>query len=334
MGWIVWTIIATLIVPILLIAGSRIGRAQDKSNYSSGQIPPWIFGISSGVVVLAWFIITLFAVVHNVENGHVGLVKTFGAITGQRGDGTGGLVLTWPFQSITEANVQTQLILPPTSCYGGRFQNCMEAFTSETQDVFINAAANIKVNPQNIQSLYRTVGPDYVNKLVLSRMAQIAKEESVKYSADKIAPSREELRKNITKRLTDELSARSIIVEDFFLPNVDFEDGFKKAIALKVQAEQDAQTEQNKVAIETAKALQAQQQGIAKANALREEANGQADANRAINSSLTPLLVQFQALQKLGPDLKIAIIPAGQGVILDPTNLLGGFTTPAAGPAR
>ena len=40
-------------------------------------------------------------------------------------------------------------------------------------------------------------------------------------------------------------------------------------------------------------------------------------------ASLTPMLVQFQAMQRLADNLQIALIPAGEGVIIDPTSLLG-----------
>ena len=131
---------------------------------------------------------------------------------------------------------------------------------------------------------------------------------------------------------------RGIAVEDFLLTNIGFDKAFEEAITLKAVAEQNALAEQNKVAIEAAKAEQAKQQGIAKANALREEANGQAAANNAINSSLTPLLVQFQALQKLAPGAQDRHPPVRTGLDHRPTTLLGGLnpaapTAPAPAPA-
>jgi len=59
------------------------------------------------------------------------------------------------------------------------------------------------------------------------------------------------------------------------------------------------------------------------ADRLRIEAQGQADANRLINESLTPLLIQFQALQRLADNVQIALIPSGNGIIIDPATLLG-----------
>ncbi|MEO8540613.1 MAG: hypothetical protein ABI577_12815 [bacterium] len=47
--------------------------------------------------------------------------------------------------------------------------------------------------------------------------------------------------------------------------------------------------------------------------------------NKALAVSPTPDVVHFQADQKLGDKSQAALIPAGQGVILDPTSLLGGL---------
>jgi len=55
-------------------------------------------------------------------------------------------------------------------------------------------------------------------------------------------------------------------------------------------------------------------------------AEAQAEANRLLAESLTPALIQFQALQKLADNVQIALLPAGQGIIIDPSTILK--TTP------
>jgi hypothetical protein len=47
-----------------------------------------------------------------------------------------------------------------------------------------------------------------------------------------------------------------------------------------------------------------------------------------INDSLTPLLIQFQAVQKLADNVQIALIPSGNGIIIDPATLLAGAVQP------
>jgi regulator of protease activity HflC (stomatin/prohibitin superfamily) len=281
--------------------------------YGQDMAPRTIVHISLGIVIGLWVLITIGSIVHIVDNGHVGLVYTFGGITGQRGDGSGGMVVTFPWQSVQQANVQVQKVVPDTACQSGdvALDNCLTAASNETQDVFIQAVVNIHVDPVNIQELYRNVGPDYVNKLVQSRMAQITKEETAKLAATDVIPSRAALRTSISQRLTSDLSKNSIIVDDFLLTNIEFTPQFNQAIEAKVTAEQNAITEQNNVEVEKAKADQ-----------VRAQAKGQADANQIISDSLTPELIQYQMVSKLSPNISVVGIPIGQGTIFDLGNLL------------
>jgi regulator of protease activity HflC (stomatin/prohibitin superfamily) len=80
--------------------------------------------------------------------------------------------------------------------------------------------------------------------------------------------------------------------------------------------------QQELVAAREAEARQRAAEAQGNADKLRIEAQGQADANRLINESLTPLLIQFQALQKLADNVSIALIPSGNGLIIDPATLL------------
>ena len=75
------------------------------------------------------------------------------------------------------------------------------------------------------------------------------------------------------------------------------------------------------------KRIQAQQvvvtaQGAADAN--RETAAGQADANRSINESITDELIQWQAIQKLNPNVNVMVVP-------DDGNFI--FSLPSSPPA-
>jgi regulator of protease activity HflC (stomatin/prohibitin superfamily) len=97
-----------------------------------------------------------------------------------------------------------------------------------------------------------------------------------------------------------------------------------------VRAEQEALAEQNRVEIARAQAEQRAATAEGEADRLRIEAQGQADANRLISESLTPELVQWQAVQTLADNISIALIPSGQGIIIDPATL---FQPPTQAPA-
>ena len=140
-----------------------------------------------------------------------------------------------------------------------------------------------------------------------------------------VGPNREAIRRAVQQRLSNELGPYSIQINDLLIDNIDFRPEFKQAIEQKQIAAQDALREQEKVKQKQFEAEQAVETAKGEANATRERANGQADANRALAASLTPEVIQFQAIQKLGDNIQIALIPSGQGVILDPATLLGGI---------
>jgi|CXWL01.1.fsa_nt_gi regulator of protease activity HflC (stomatin/prohibitin superfamily) len=253
-----------------------------------------------------------------VEAGHVGLVYRFGDIVGQR---DAGLSLIWPWESFKTADIRIQKVRAESTCSNG-FEECIEAFSAETQDVFVQATLNISVNPDDVQTLYRTVGPDYLDKVVRPRLLQTFKDQTVQYRSIEIAPNREKIRAAIRQAMIGELSQYSITVNDMLIDNIDFREEFKLSIEAKQIASQEALRQQELVAASEATARQKAAEALGNADKLRIEAQGQADANRLINESLTPLLIQFQALQKLSDNIQIALIPSGQGLIIDPATLL------------
>ncbi len=247
------------------------------------------------------------------------MVYEFGSIVGQKGE---GLQFIAPWQSMRRASVQVQR---------HRFEE-VAAFSSETQDVFLTVTVNYQISPNAVQGLYRNVGPNWFDRLIEARVVNFVKEETVKYASVDVAPRREQIRQAVRERLTNELRPFSISIADFLIENIQFREEFKQAIEQKQIATQDALREQERV---KQKQFEAQQQvetakGEADSNRIRGE--GQAAANAAISASLTPAVIQFQALQKLSDKIQIALIPSGQGIIIDPTQLFGTLGTASASP--
>lgn len=299
-----WIIISTL----LFVAGMATVAIAERYYKLLSLIPATLF-----------LAVTLLASITPVSSGEVGVVRTFGKISGQRSE---GIQVTWPWQTVEKWNIKVQTVLPESSCSNGS-EHCMDAFSVETQDVFVGAVVNLSVNPEDVQTLARTVGTGYIERLVLPRLHQIVKDTTVNYASIDIAPNREEIRQIIRERLGKELAQSSIRVEDLLITNIDFRPEFKAAIEAKVKASQDAITEQNKIEISRAIAEQQAAAAEGEANRLRIEAQGQADANRLINDSLTPMLIQFQSVQRLADNIQIALIPSGEGLIVDPATLFG-----------
>jgi regulator of protease activity HflC (stomatin/prohibitin superfamily) len=258
---------------------------------------------------LLWGVLTVFASFQEVSSGHLGVVKNFGNITGQINP---GFHVITPWSTVTIQSTQV-----------GRIKyDKIEAFSKETQNVYIAATLNSAVSPDAIQNLMRTVGPDYQQKLIDARVLNYTKEESVKYSATDVAPNREVIRTAVRERLKTDLAPYSITVIDFLIDNISFDPAFEQSILDKQVATQEAQKAQAQVAQKTAEAQQAVEtaKGAAEANrqtaagdadAITTRANAQAAANAKIAASLTSLLIQQEGIDKLNPAVKVIVVPAG-----------------------
>lgn len=308
MSWIVSMFIAVIICGAVFVVGRLVrGGAKPESPTADRGL---IVMIAAAVLFTLWVTLqTAASSIKQVEAGHVGVVYQFGSIVGQKDE---GLQFIAPWQTMRIASVQVQR---------AHFEN-IEAFTLETQDVFIDATVNYSVSEKAVQNLYRTVGARWFDRLVEARVQNFFKEETVRYAAVDVAPNREPIRKAVRDRLAAELAPYSVTVQDLLITNIEFSPAFKSAIEQKQIATQDALREQERIKQREAEAQQAKAVAIGKADALREEAKGQADANKLLTASLTPELIQFQAVQKLADNIQIALIPSGEGIIIDPAALL------------
>lgn len=314
MAWIVFfLIIGAIGLGATIVSWVADGPGDDETRAAAI--------LTVGICLLLNIAITVVFSLHFVDARNVGVVRTLGSITGQVGE---GVQFTWPWQTVEEWNIRLQVIEPDTACTNGK-PKCMDAGSVDIQDIYVEGVLNIEVDVRDVQNLARNIGQNYTDTIVRNRLYQVVKRVTSTYRADQILANREEIRVRVRDGMIAELAPYSITVNDFLLTNIDFTDTFRVQIDAKTAAEQAALTAENVVRIKEAEARQraAEAQGVA--DKLRIEAQGQAEANRLINESLTPLLVQFQALQKLADNIQIALIPSGQGIILDPATLLGGL---------
>lgn len=249
-------------------------------------------------------IATIASSASSVPAGHVGLVRGFGAIVGQRGEG-----LQWvaPWQNLEPASVQTR---------GHKFEK-MTSFSSETQSITVTATINVSVLPAGIQALYREVGDKYFDVLIQPRVFQAFKDETVKYSSIDIAPKREEIRAAVREKLKAEMEAHSILVQDLLIDDISFGDKFEAAIEEKQTQSQLALAEKEKVSSERSKADQQLEHARGEAGAILINADKQAEANKKLSESLSPAFLQYLAITKLSPNVSVMMVPPSQGLLFD-----------------
>lgn len=334
MAYITSVIIFGLIAVAALSTSRRARSVRDRELADQGSlrrssvVSP---AFARGALGVFWFslivvvVTTLSASVETVPAGHIGVIYQFGSIQGQREE---GVVFKMPWQDMKKANVQEQK-------YRFEGENAIEGASLETQDVTFTVALNYRLSPDKVQSLFREVGPNYFEVLVESRMQQIFKDEAVQYPAIEITTKRDEIREAVVERLRQELAPYSITVVTLQVVNISYSEEFNRSIEEKQVATQNALRAQEQVKQKEYEAQQAV--AVAKgeadskviaaqgeADARRITAQGEADANAAVNASLNTQILQYEAIKRLADNVQIALIPSGEGFILDPSSILRG----------
>ncbi len=271
--------------------------------------------IGSGVavvVILISFVLGMFA---TIPAGHRGVVIRFSATTGTVLEE--GLQVKLPFlDSVVTMSVQTQKYEVPSS-----------AVTNDLQDVSTTIALNWHLDPSMAAEVYRTLGLDYINRIAAPAVQEIIKQITSKFDAEDLILRREEVKNAIYDDLSIRLAERGIVTEMLSITNFTFSATFTAAIEAKVAAEQAVLEAENKLQRVRVEAQQSEAEARGFANARIAEAEGEAEyisvvtaaqvaANDAIAASLTPEVLQYILLDRLGDDIKVIVIPSGQGLDL------------------
>jgi prohibitin 2 len=287
----------------LYIRHSRLDQRDPKARISS------VVGI---VLIIASIIIGSLT---TIPAGHRGVVIRFSAVTGTILDE--GLQVKLPFiESVVKMSVQTQ-----------KYETDSSAVTNDLQDVSTTIALNWRLDPGVADEVYRTLGLEYIDRIAAPAIQETIKQITAQYNAEDLILRRAEVKNAITTSLSTRLLERGIITETVSITNFQFSETFTTAIEAKVAAQQAVLEARNKLERVKVEAEQREAEAKGEANARIAKAEGEAEyiqivtdaqvaANEAIAESLTPEILQYILLDRLGEDIKIMVIPSGQSLDL------------------
>lgn len=302
-------IILTIVLLIVITGGVLLAK--------SGDSDAGIGAVVAAVAFVIWLILTGLMSIRSVDAGEVGIVRQFGAIVGQQSEGVNFIA---PWQSMDTVSIRTERHT------FGSIEDPITAASSETQDVFVIATINYSVSSGQVQDLIRDVGTNWFDVLVPTRVNQYIKQETAKYETAEIIPSRETIRQAVLTRLRNDLGENySITVSDFLLDNISFSPAYTAAIEEKQVATEQALREQEVTESIREQAEQERVRAQGQADAVEIAAQGQADANALLADSLTPEVIQWQAIQRLNDNVTIMLVP-DTNFILDPSTILADAT--------
>lgn len=209
---------------------------------------------------LAGLVLCFVGCIKVVPTGSTGIVTTFGKIENISLDA--GIHFMSPWKRVVTMDNRTQKQSIEMAC-----------FSSDIQEVNVVYTVNYQINKDNAQEIYRTIGTEYFDKIVMPKALEAVKSVFAKYTAEDLISSRSNLSKEIEGILVDDLTRQNIQITATSIENIDFTDAFTNAVEAKQVAEQNklkAQTEQAQATLE------------AQAEAERQVIKAQADADASI----------------------------------------------------
>ncbi len=302
---------------ILGIIAIIIGLYLTQTNKGSKGDPNYRLGgkIASIIGVLIIVISIIAGSFTTVPAGHRGVVIRFAAVTGTILQE--GLQMKLPFiDSVVVMEVRTQ-----------KYETRATAITNDLQDVSTTIALNWRLDPGMAAEVYRTLGLEFIDRIAAPAIQETVKQVTAEFDAEDLILQRAKVKDAIFEGLTERLRERGIISETLMITDFKFSDTFTAAIEAKVAAFQAVLEAINKLERVKVEAEQAEAQAIGEADARIARAEGEAEyirvvtdaqvaANNAIAESLTPQVLQYILLDRLGEDIKVIVIPSGQGLDL------------------
>lgn len=245
--------------------------------------------IASIVVLAILFLWIFFASIVIVDAGETGVYSLFGKVKDK--ELRSGFHLVIPLARVHKMSIRTEeYTMSVITGEGKRVgADAIDALTKEGLSVGLDITVLYKLNEEKASDVYKNVGLNYEEKIIRSIIRSSIREVIAQYEAKDIySEKRQEATQAIMDNLKAQIEPRGILIEDILLRNVVLPERLTKAIEEKLQAEQEAQ----KYDFLLQKEEKEKQRKII-------EAEGQKEAQRIINQSLTQNYLYYLYIKEL-----------------------------------
>lgn len=292
MVWFILGIVALIIGAIATIA-CAVSTGKGAA-IAAGIVTVIVVGILLGVSFIG-----------SVPTGHTGVLTTFGKVEDRTLES--GMNFKLPWQNIVKMDNRVQKQTTDLLC-----------FSSDIQEVSMRYTVNYQISSVDAMTIYKTIGTDYYNNVIVPNITEAVKTQTAKYNAEALVSDRSELSQKIQDDLTARLANYNIIVVSASIEDMDFTDAFTNAVEAKQVAEQNklkAQTEAEQQIIEANAAAEikkvnseadAEAKKIAADAAAYEigvKAEAEAQANQKLAQSLTDVLIEYKYYESWNGEL-------------------------------
>lgn len=185
-----------------------------------------------------------------------------------------------------------------------KFEVPAQSSTKDLQQLTASFAINFRLDSSQVVNIRRTQGSlqNIVSKIIAPQTQESFKIAAARRTVEESITKRDELKQDFDAALSARLDKYGIIILDTSVVDLEFSTEFSKAVEEKQIAEQRAQ-----------RAVYIAQEAEQEAEANVNRAKGQAEAQRLLRESLTPELLQKQAIEKW--DGKFPQVMGGNGAL-------------------
>jgi regulator of protease activity HflC (stomatin/prohibitin superfamily) len=253
--------------------------------------------------------ILLFNMIVIIPAGTTGVQHLFGKV--RDNELKSGIHLINPLVVVERMSIRTEQYTMSIAPAEGQVKgdDSISSLTKEGLDVNIDFTALYRLEEDRAAEIYREVGLDYVGKLIRPEIRGVIRDVVSQYEAkDLYSEKRQEASLRMETMLKERLEGRGIVIEQAVIRNVQLPASLAKAIQEKLASEQESQ--RYDFVLEKEKK---------EADRKRIEAEGQRDAQRIIDESLSPGYLNYLYIKELKDRDGTIYVP------VDPTNGLPMF---------
>lgn len=254
----------------------------------NSQMPSFATIRTIFVIILGLFIVRSTLIF--IPAGSVGVVYDMGrgVLQNPMKEGLNYAIPIWQRVTLMDTRLQeyTMSMAPDEGAL--RRDDSLDAPTSDGQQVKVDATVIFRIDAKNAPQVYKTIGVDYVDKLIRPYSRSQIRMVISRYTAPAIySEKRQEAENVMMKELADLLKPKNIIIDKILLRTVVFSPEYSQAIEAKVIAEQRVKQAEYEV-----------KEATQRAQAKIAEAKGLAEAQALQKASLTAEYLQLEAIKK------------------------------------
>ena len=268
-----------LLGTLVAVVTTAISKANPNLG-SAGRIGRFV-----GIGLIAVGLMTSCFV--QIQPGEVGVKTLFGKI--QDGVLTEGLNFLNPMMDVRRFDIRTlNYTMSSVHDEGDKMgDDAIRVLSSDGLEVTIDLTILFRVIPDKAPEILRTIGESYVDVIVRPLTRTKIRDFAAYYDAVSLySTKRDEFQSRLFKAISDEFTTRGLVLEQVLIRNINLPESVKAAIESKINAEQESQ----KMRFVLDKERQ-------EADRKRVEAQGIADYQRILTSSLTDKLLQYEQIK-------------------------------------